>query len=269
MTIAIDPIAFSAGPVQVRWSVVFLALALVAGLIVAQRWGEAVGLRPVSAALLAAAVVAIGIIAGRAAVLIERPDLLRRGVGGAVTLAHGGVSLPAAALGGAAVLTIWALRSSHPPGRVLAAASGGLLVGETIASVGLLISGDYTGALVEVPWAVSYTRTEAGVPATLLARPVHPLALYSLLWMGIAAVWLWLAWPRRTVRERWCLAALAFGLGHLILGYARLDPAWLIGLRADQAFGLVWIVLGAIGIIGEERHAGAAPVPSPRERPLS
>ncbi|GIW06752.1 MAG: prolipoprotein diacylglyceryl transferase [Dehalococcoidia bacterium] len=249
MTIAIDPILIAVGPLQVRWSAVFTALALVAGWLVARRWGAAAGLRFVSTALPAALVIAAGIVVGRAAVLVERPDLLRRGVAFAAVLAQGGISLPAAALGGAAALMVWAWLDKHSPARALGAAAGGLLVGEAIASVGLLLSGDYAGPITDLPWAVSYTRPDAGVPATLVGRNVHPLALYALLWSGAAVGWLWIVWPERTIGERWSLAALAYGLGHLGIGYARLDPVWLLGLRGDQFFGLVWIVIGVVGLI--------------------
>jgi prolipoprotein diacylglyceryltransferase len=253
MTIAIEPVLFIAGPLQVRWSAVFVALALVAGLVVARRWAAAAGQNSSSAVLAAALAVAAGVIVGRAAVLVERPDLLRRGVAFAGVIAQGGISLPAAALGGAAALTVWSLLIKQSPARSLAAAAGGLLVGEAIASIGLLVSGDYAGPVAEVPWAVSYARPDAGVPATLVGRHVHPLALYALIWSGVSVSWLWLAWPSRTISERWSLGALAFGLGHLLVGYARIDPVWLVGLRADQLFGLVWVVLGAARLIAGTR----------------
>lgn len=265
MTIAIDPIVVAFGPVQVRWSAVFAALAVVVGLLVARRWIDAVALRPRSVTLLAALVILAGVIVGRAAVLLERPDHLRRGIGFAFVIAQGGISLPAAALGGAATLLTWAALTKRSLSRAIAAAVGGLLVGEAVASVGLLLSGDYTGTLTDGPWAVSYTRPDAGVPATLLGRTVHPLALYSLLWMGISVGWIWKAWPRRTMTERWSLGALAFGLGHLVIGYGRVDPIWLLGLRADQLFGLVWVAIGGIGLVVGERRAVPVGIEPARE----
>lgn len=268
MTIAIDPVVFAAGALQVRWSAVFVAIAVVVGLVVARRWSEAVALKPVALTLGAALVIVAGVVVGRAAVLIERPDLLRRGIGFAAVLAQGGISVPAAALGGAGAVVAWAALTRRSLRRAVAAAAGGLLVGEAVASVGLLLSGDYTGAATEGPWAVAYTRPDAGVPATLLGRPVHPLALYSLVWMGAAAAWIWQAWPARTMTDRWSLAALAFGLGHLVIGYGRIDPVWLLGLRADQLFGLVWVAIGGVGLVVGERRV-VRPAIAPTREPMT
>ncbi|MFN8535323.1 MAG: prolipoprotein diacylglyceryl transferase family protein [Dehalococcoidia bacterium] len=266
MTIAIDPTALAAGLVQVRWSLVFALLAIVAGLLLAGRWGRAAGLRLISVALPAALVVAAGVVAGRAAVLIERPELLRRGAGFAAVLSQGGVSVPAAALGGALVLIVWAALARQPLARALGAAGGALLVGEAIASVGLLVTGDLAGSIADVPWAVIYSRPDAGVPATLVGRGVQPLALYALVWSALVAGLLWTAWPSIAAAERWALAALAFGLGHLLIGYARLEPVWLLGLRGDQLFSLVWISLGGLGLLfgGRRMVRVASMVETPR-----
>jgi phosphatidylglycerol:prolipoprotein diacylglycerol transferase len=266
MVIAIDPLVVALGPLQLRWGAVFAVLAVLAGLLVGKRWALALGVRPVGLAWLGALVVLAGVVSGRALVLLERPELLRRGVLAVLSLANGGVSLPAAAVGGAGVLFVWAMLSRQSVGAVWAAAGVALLVGEAVGSLGLLLSGEYVGQLLEAPWAVVYSRPESSVPPTLVGRGVQPLVLYSGLWSGLAVGALWAAWRSLTAVERWALPALAFGLGHLLVGYARIEPVWWFGLRSDQLVALGWVVVGGLAVLFQRR---ALPQPRSAANPPS
>ncbi len=254
----ISPALISAGVIQLRWPTIFAVLALLAVLALSIRLSEP--LRPRLTSVLAPITIALigGMAVGRMAVLLEHPEIFRRGVLAPLLLTQGALSLPAAALGGAGVLTFWAALFRKPVWAVLGIAGPLLLLAVGIASIGLVISGDFVGQPADVAWALVYTRPDSGVPATLVGRPVLALAAYAAVWSVVSFGALWSGWEALRPGERLFFAALAFGLGHWVLGYFRLENVWLLGLRQDQLLGLVWVVIGGGGLIFGSRGTRAA-----------
>ena len=227
-----------------RW-VWFQALAVAVGAaIVAQR-----GTRPLLAYAVGVASAALGALAlGCAGGWLRW--LTQGGPPAAIEVAGFG------AIGGLVLGHVVAARLVEMPAAILldglASAFGAIL---TVARTGCFFAGCDFGAPTRLPWALAYppitpafrAQVDAGlIPETAQRTlPVHPTQLYAVL-LGPAMIAVAVR-PRARPGERFALAALAYGVGRLVVDTMRGDLDRVHGITLTQALAgsmigtvLVW-----------------------------
>lgn len=151
-----------------------------------------------------------------------------------LALQIGGLAWPGALLGGTLAAYLLMRRRGYPLLPLADSAALALPVGQAIASVGLLLSGEAFGVPTTLPWGVE-----------LFGATRHPTQLYyALAALLTLAVLVWLA-RRQPAAGTLAAAYLALsGLALLLVEALRADSLLLPGgIRAAQVFGLALLLL--------------------------
>lgn len=256
---SIDPTFFALGPLFVRWSTLFAVLALAASAYTASRMAKFEGLKDsITAATIL--VVAGGVTTGRAFVLFEHPELLRRGFGIFFLVSQGGVPIFGALPGALAGLGIYSVVFHSPFKTVLGVAGPAMLIGVAISSIGSLVDGNYAGTAASSALGIAYSQADSSVAPTLVGRPIFPSALLlslacSITFGGIRAGWSFLSSTERLMFSLFGLSLVSF-----LLGFLRLDPVWILGLRYEQAFALILLIVTGSWLMFAGRRFRTVPV---------
>ncbi len=249
MTISAGPYAF--GPALITWAGLFtLAGLLIGGAMFAQAIAHrGVGRRDAARIVVAAA---LGGIAGaRLLHIADYPGFYADAPFQMLYLWNGGLSLWGGVIGGLAaglwrarMAGLWRARMAglRPAETADAAALPGL-VGLAVGWTGSIVGGDPAASASSLPWAVVYAHPASIAFADGAAS--HPVAAYETLLAGALALAVW-RWGRRAPAGMLTpLALAAWGAGRFLIGFVRLDPAWL-GLQQTQWAAL--IALAAVGL---------------------
>jgi phosphatidylglycerol---prolipoprotein diacylglyceryl transferase len=154
--------------------------------------------------------------------------------------------------GGFLAVSIYVVSRGLPWLAVSDAIAPGLVLGQAIGRVGCQLSGDGDwGTVSSLPWAMAYPRAIYGWEYAPGVR-VHPAPVYeSLLYSGIFAVLLWIS--RRPERFRDGATIFSYlvlsGVARFAIEYVRIEPQLWLGLTEAQWFGILTIVVGALGYL--------------------
>jgi phosphatidylglycerol:prolipoprotein diacylglycerol transferase len=265
MTISLDPILVSFGPLAIRW----LALLAVLGLVLAI-WGTLSGLDraalPRKPALDALAwAIPAGVIGARLTHVLGYWDYYFTHGAALWQLSIEGMSLWGGFVAGGVVALVRLRRRQVPPAaKVLDVAAPYVALGIAVGRLGAFVDGFGQGVTASVPWATTYTSPLAETPD--FGVPRHPAQVYD----GLVALALWvvLQWVplRRPAGLRVALLCTVYGLARIGLGAVRTDPAFLFGLQVEQLLALPVIALGVLtllrlgvaGLVGRRRSASLA-----------
>lgn len=173
-----------------------------------------------------------------------------------LAVANGGASVVGAivggVVGGVAAISLRRLPVAATVDRGIA----GLPLGMAIGRVGDVINGEHWAtACAGLPWCVRYTN-----PATLgQSDYVHPAVAYELvldLVILAGLIVLERRWTARGLRGGVAFAfLLAYGVVRLGLASVRLDPLWLFGVSQAVATSLLFVLIGAAGLVWRARTA--------------
>lgn len=240
MTISVGPYAF--GSALITWAgLLTLAGLLVGGAMFAQAVARRGVGRRASARIVVAA--ALGGIAGaRLLHIADYPGFYADAPFRMLYLWNGGLSLWGGVIGGLAAGLCRARMAGLRPAEAADAAAFPGLVGLAVGWAGSVVGGDPAASSTTLPWAVVYAHPAS--PAFADGAASHPIAAYETLLAGALALAVW-RWGRRVPAGMLTpLALAAWGAGRFLIGFARLDPAWL-GLQQTQ-----WIALVALAAVG-------------------
>lgn len=192
--IAIDPVAFSIGPLTVRWYGIMVALAVAS--LVLWAWyftrNKGIGTEFVLGTALWA--IPMGIIVSRLVHIIDKLDFYVSNPRELLSLE--GLTIYGAILGG--LLGSWIYcrirRVSFAP--LVDPVVPGILVAQAIGRAGCIINGCCCGEPTSLPWAVTYAHPDShAIACAALGTPIHPTALYELI--GDLVIFALLFWVLR------------------------------------------------------------------------
>ena len=175
---------------------------------------------------------------------------------GGPLLNRGGITWYGGLAGGAAGVIAAAWKLGLPVLSVANATAPSLAIGQALGRVGCFLVGDDWGRPTQSVFGIAFPN---GVEPTDV--PVHPTQLYEVVWLSLAAAWLW---RRRgtspsLIGEYLVLAAL----GRLWIEVFRRNPELIGPLSNAQLAALASIALG-IGLWLWARSRVAAPTPASR-----
>jgi phosphatidylglycerol:prolipoprotein diacylglycerol transferase len=243
--IPIDPVLLSFGPVAVRWygvlALVGLGLAIWLSLRALQR--NALGPRLALDGL--AWALPIGLVGARLANVLGYWDYYLTQPSELWQINLDGLSLWGGLAAGGLIFAARVGRGGPMRRRkILDAVAPYVLLGIAIGRIGELIDGQGQGAPSDLPWATHYASRLAASPDFGVTR--HPAQLYDgMLALALFGL-LWLVPSKLPAGSRMAIALVAYGVGRLVLGAVRLDPAFAFGLQIEQILAIGAIVIGAV-----------------------
>jgi phosphatidylglycerol:prolipoprotein diacylglycerol transferase len=240
VVVTINPVVLEFGPLAVRWfgllALVGLGLAVSLSLRDLGRLG--LGRQQALAAL--AWGLPAGLLVGHLVHVLGWWDYYLTTSGAIWQLNLDSLSLWGALLGG---LLLASARLKHDLPRrrrifdVIAPNAG---LGIAIGRLGAFLDGHGQGLPSDLPWATQYASRLAATPD--FGVPRHPAQVYDALIALALFVALSRAPPGLPAGSRLAAFLVLYGVGRVVLGSVRLDPAFLFGLQLEQI-----LALGAIG----------------------
>jgi phosphatidylglycerol:prolipoprotein diacylglycerol transferase len=244
VTVDINPVVVSLGPLAVRW---FGLLALV-GLGVAiwlslremsqQRLGRRLALDALAWGL------PLAIVCARGVYVLGYWDYYLMHVSELGQLQVDGLSLWGGLAGGTLVGAARLSGNPHQRRRILDVVAPYAALGIAIGQVGAFLDGHGQGLPSQLAWATQYANPLAATPD--FGVPRHPAQLYdALIALGLCGVLLGL--PRRLpAGTRLAAFGVLYGLARFALGPLLLEPAFLFGLQIEQILALGGVGVGAV-----------------------
>jgi phosphatidylglycerol:prolipoprotein diacylglycerol transferase len=261
ITIGLDPVAFSLGPVAVHWYGLAYVAAIAFGLWVILRECGHFGLSRDQVWTVATWAVPAGFVGGRLYYLVQnRTEFYLTHPLQAIAVWNGGMAFFGAIFAVPVAVVAVGLVKRWPLLPMLDIAALFALVAQPIGRLGNVVNGDILGPPTHLPWGFVYSNANSFAPSTTTAY--HPAAAYE-----IVANLLLIAvlFPLRHRFPRGgLLAAYVAGycLTQLLVFQWRSQPVVAFGLRQAQVTALVVLgvealVLGAVVVM--RRWPGARP----------
>jgi len=249
-------IAFTLGPITVRWYGILMATGIGLGFWLAHREAVAEHL-PADEILRAAqwAVIA-GLIGGRLYEVVFNWDYYGRYPSKIIAVWEGGLAIHGGLILGPLVGVWLAHRWRLPVWKSLDVAAPSIVLGQAIGRWGNFFNQEAYGRPTDLPWKL-YISPPHRPPEFATYEFFHPTFLYESLWdLGVFLTLVLLLRPR--LRDR--PGALFFSyvglysIGRFAIESLRLDSFWLDGFRVPQLASVVGLVVAAIGLVWVSRH---------------
>ncbi|MHA6260738.1 prolipoprotein diacylglyceryl transferase [Sporosarcina sp. CAU 1771] len=251
--LAINPIAFSLGPLEVRWYGILIALGIVLAFIVVQREMVKQGMHPEFLTDLLIWAVPIAIISARIYYVIFTWDYYKDNIGQVIQIWEGGIAIHGALIGAFITTYFFTKRRGISFWKVVDIAAPGLLIGQIIGRWGNFMNQEAHGGPVSqnfldttiIPDWIMNQMTIEGIT-------YHPTFLYESMWNLVALILILVLRRINLKRGEVFLFYLAwYSLGRFFIEGMRTDSLYVIGeLRAAQLVSIITIVVAvAIFII--------------------
>lgn len=262
ITIYIDPVLFTAGPVTVRWYGVAMFVAILVGVALALREAGRRGYSRESVLYVALWAVPFGILGARLLHVIDAWEYYATQPLQIPNMYQGGLSLYGGLLGGLAGGALAARRRGILSWELLDIAAPSMILGQAIGRVGCFINGDHQGSPTTLPWATSYVHPNS-TALDSVAR--HPTQLYELTYdLAVFGLLLLLRGRLKWHGALFALYAALYSLGRFWISALRVDPHLLLGLREAQLVSAAILLIAVPIMILLQRRAAANSSPPPR-----
>ncbi len=251
-----DPILLHVGGFSVRWYGVILALALVAGILLAQRLSRRGPVRPEDIADLAIVVTLAAVVGARVVHVLDEWGYYARHLGEIPQFWRGGLAFHGVLLGGILALWLFSRRRKLAPILLLDLSFPALALGQVIGRWGNWINQELYGEPSTLPWAIPIA-PENRVAEYASATNFHPLFLYESLGNALILVLLLLLWRWRGRRPGDISAAyLIFSpLLRFSLDFLRLNQPMVGPITNAQLFSLPLVAAGLILLVTRGRRS--------------
>jgi len=267
LTISIDPVAFTIGPLTVRWYGIIVALALIALLAMTLRESKRLGTSQDMIINLFLWGVIGGFVLSRLIDVIDYVVInweyysLHPGGISEYIFGFSGLALYGAILG--AILGAWIyMRVKKLPFSSLAAAGDAVAVGAPLAQamgrIGCTLNGCCYGKpspFSSFPGAIIYTARDT-IPSQYWGVPLYPAQIYFLLWNLIVLATIWLLRGRlKPQGSLFFLYLCLYAAGDFGLRFFRVNEPFFMGLQQGQVVSLAILVVAVPWFIIKMRRA--------------
>jgi phosphatidylglycerol:prolipoprotein diacylglycerol transferase len=240
--IDINPVLVSVGPLAVRWfgllAVIGLVLAVVLSLreLDRQRLGGGDVLNALAWGL------PVGLLTAWLVHVLSYWDYYLTNSNELWRLNIDGLSLWGGLVGGGLLVAARLKGDPQRRRRVLDAVVPYVALGIVVGRIGEFLDGHGQGLSSTLPWATQYINPLAASPD--FGVPRHPAQVYDAL-VALALFALLKVLPQSLAAgTRLATFLVLYGLGRVILGQVRLDPAFLFGLQIEQLLALLCVAFG-------------------------
>ena len=242
-----DPYVFTLGGFQPRWYGVILAIAIVAGVLVARRGFARRGLDPEAVVPIAVAAVVLGFAGARVEHVLTDLKPFDAIPQNAFVIWRGGLGVYGGVIGGMIGAAL-ACRLMRLPFWVVADCTApGVVLGQAVGRLANYANQELYGHPSNLPWAI---RIDNPVPPYLPGRAFQPAFAYEALW-DLAVLAVLLTFARRAggrIRPGtvFALYAALYAIGRLAMERIRIDPTtYVLGQRVE-----IWVSLAVLLLAG-------------------
>lgn len=259
IVIDIDPVIFHIGMFPFRWYALFTIIAAGTAWWVGMREARRKGL-PMERVEGSLVWIFLGAIIGaRLFHVIDRPEAYLAQPLEIFALWNGGLAAWGGIIGGIIGGLIYFRRAGLDLREVFDAAAPAMILGQGLGRLACIPNGDAYGAPTNLPWAFIYTNPAAMVPPELRGVPLHPYAVYELVFdLALFAV-LWFVRKRGPFATTPGLLFVAYlgiySAGRFLLTYTRVEKIWFLGLQEAQVFSFVGFVAAIVLLLVLVRRA--------------
>jgi phosphatidylglycerol:prolipoprotein diacylglycerol transferase len=178
INIGISPIAFTIGPIEVRWYGIMIALAILT-VVLWVLWEVRRGARISYDMVFTAALVAIpsGVIFSRLLHVIDRWDIYSQNPG--QIIGFSGLAIYGAVLGATLAVWLYSRLSRFQFGYFADAVAPGIILAQAVGRVGCLLNGCCYGVETHLPWGIVYSSPDSLCP---IGIAFHPTQLYEIIY---------------------------------------------------------------------------------------
>ena len=256
------PLVFQLGPFALRWYGLLIALAVLAGLALATRLGNARGIEPALIADLLPLLVLGAVIGARIYYVALAWRQYAANPIEALAIWRGGIAIHGALIGGVLTTILYCRWRRQPFWPLLDVLVPAVALGQAIGRWGNFFNSEAFGVPTDLPWKLRIPAANRP-PEFLEQLYFHPTFLYESLWnVGVCVLLLVLF--RQASRGQIqlpagalsCVYLMAYSSGRVWIEGLRIDPLCLFaeppfcegGLRMAQLVSLLLIVLGGLGL---------------------
>jgi phosphatidylglycerol:prolipoprotein diacylglycerol transferase len=249
VVVDVNPVAFSIGPISVRWYGLMYVVGIAVGLLVAWPYARSKGFTQSQLEKVVYWSIPAGLVGARLYYVIQQPlgpylsEPWR-----ILAFWEGGMAFYGAIFAVVIVLLIagWRLKISIL--RLLDVAALFAVVGQFFGRIGNFINGDVIGYPTNLPWGVVYANHNSFAPRHDIAY--HPAAVYEALINIILFGLLW--WLRNKLKPGvlFLVYILSYSLSQIIVFFWRDNEVVFLGLKQAQitAMGVI-VVAAAISLV--------------------
>jgi phosphatidylglycerol:prolipoprotein diacylglycerol transferase len=178
ITISIDPVAFTIGPIEVRWYGIMIALAILT-VVMWTAWQVKKGASVSYDTVFTAALVGIpsGVVLSRLLHVIDAWEYYGQNLG--EIIGGGGLTAYGAVLGATLGIWVYSRFSRFQFGYFADVVAPGIILAQAVGRVGCTLNGCCYGSETFLPWSIVYTHPGSLCP---LGVAVHPTQVYELIW---------------------------------------------------------------------------------------
>lgn len=270
LELTLNPIAFTLGPLAIRWYGIAFALAFLAGVCYLLSQGKRFGLNADRALDVLLGAFVAGIIGARIYYVAMEWEMYAANPVSALYIWEGGIGIYggiAAAFLFGAVMCKWRGVKLLP---MMDAAGPALLIAQAIGRWGNFVNIEAYGGNTTLPWGMTSPKIVAELTARLPhlteigmvidpSLPVHPTFLYESLWNLVGFLLLvFVLVPRRRYDGQVILAYAGwYGLGRFFIEGLRTDSLMIGAIRTSQVVALVCVIGAAIAlaVLSKRQHA--------------
>lgn len=245
----IDPVAFSLGPLEVRWYGIIIAFGIIVAFLVAQKEMVKRGFHPDYLTDLLIWAVPIAIISARIYYVIFKWDFYSQNPSKIIEIWNGGIAIHGALIGAFITAYIFTKKRNTSFWKVTDIVAPSILIGQTVGRWGNFMNqeahgGEVTRSFLEnlkLPdWIINQMYIDG--------KYYHPTFLYESIWNLAGVVILILLRKVNLRRGEMVLFYLTwYSVGRFFIEGMRTDSLYLIGdLRQAQVISLVTIAIAII-----------------------
>jgi len=252
--IGIDPVAFTIGPLSVRWYSLMIAVAVIFLVTWSLHFARKTGYQKDFILGVALWAIPLGIVGAK---LIHIFDNLNHYLAfpGAI-LDPAGWAIFGAILG--ALLGVWLYCRSHnvPFAPLADAMAPGIILAQAIGRIGCTLNGCCYGAPSSLPWTVTWTHPDS---EALVGVAVHPTQIYEILWdvLIFAILWFVLRGRLKAPGSLFAVYLALYSLGSFLIRSLRADvTAFAAGLNEGQVVALMVFIVAAGFLVSQYKKAG-------------
>ncbi|MGG2197794.1 MULTISPECIES: prolipoprotein diacylglyceryl transferase [Paenibacillus] len=252
MFLALNPIAFSLGPLTVYWYGIILGAAAMMGLLLAVQEGKRFGISPDFFMDLVLIGVPSAIIGARIYYVAFKWEDYKDNLIEVVKIWHGGIAIYGALIGAIIAAVIYVRRKGYSFWRIADICAPGLIIGQAIGRWGNFMNQEAHGG----PVNEAFLRNNLHLPDFIVNQMLiegqyyHPAFLYESLWNLAGLVILFVLRRQRFLRagELFFSYFIWYSIGRFFIEGVRTDsldftgPEWLVSLMHS-----LWSPMRAIG----------------------
>lgn len=249
---SIDPIAFSLGPLTVRWYGIIIAAGIVLAFLVGQREMVKRGLHPDFLTDLLIWAVPLAIVGARIYYVAFEWDKYKNNLSEVIAIWNGGIAIHGALIASVIVAYIFTKNRNTPFLKVADILAPSILIGQAIGRWGNFINQEAHGGEVSrvflenlfIPdWIINQMYIRGSY--------YHPTFLYESMWSLVGIIILLLLRRVNLVRgEMFFFYMIWYSVGRFFIEEMRTDSLYVVGeLRAAQLVSIVAIIIAAVLIV--------------------